>query len=363
MDTTAQEITFDEDGVCNFCLEYNAKVNFRGFDSNSTSIEFNKIVESIKNSNKNKKYSCLIGISGGVDSTYLTYLAKQLGLRPLAVHLDNGWDSELAVSNIELALKKLNIDLYTHVINWEEFKDLQLSFIKSSTPDLEVPTDHAIYALLMHLANKMGIRYILTGLNFKDESIMPSSWSYGHADWRYIKNIHKIFGSKQLKTFPHYSLFYLFYTIILRRVKIISLMNYIEYNKKEAIKILENELGWRKYEGKHFESIYTRFYQAYYLPRKFNIDKRKAHYSNQINNGTLSRSEALLLMNEPACPSDTIEKDKKFLLKKFNISEREFDVYISASKKSFHDYPNNYKLLTSIKKFVSLLRQNRIIPK
>ena len=363
MDTTATEIIFDKDGVCNFCSEYLRQLGYRGYVNKSNFEELNKITDQIKRSNQKKKYNCLIGVSGGVDSTYLVYYAKQLGLRPLAVHLDNGWNSELAVNNIEMTLKKLDIDLFTHVINWEEFKDLQLSFIKSSTPDLEIPTDHAIYALLMHLANKIGVRYVLTGLNFKDESIMPSSWSYGHADWKYIKNIHKKFGTKKLKTFPHYSLFYLFYTIIIRRVKIISLINYIEYDKSQAIKILEDNLGWRKYEGKHFESIYTRFYQAYYLPRKFNFDKRKAHYSNQIINGTISRSEAINLLNEPFCPEELIEKDKKFILKKFNISEKEFGDYINAPNKSFGDYPNNFKLINNIKKIVAFLRTKHIFPK
>ncbi|MFN8259048.1 MAG: N-acetyl sugar amidotransferase [Bacteroidales bacterium] len=363
MDSSANEITFDENGVCNFCNEYQKNIYFRISQEKEANAEFNKIVAKIKKSNRNKKYNCIIGISGGVDSTYLAYLAKKNGLTPLAVHLDNGWNSELAVNNIEMALKKLDIDLYTYVINWEEFRDLQLSFIKSSTPDLEIPTDHGIYAVLMQLANKFGIKYILTGLNYKDESIMPKSWSYGHADWKYIKSVHKLFGTKKLKTFPHYSLFYLFYTIGLRQVKIISLLNYIDYNKNNAMEVLENELSWRKYEGKHFESIYTRFYQSYYLPVKFGIDKRRAHFSNQINNGSITRELALEAMKEPIYPEDLIEKDKKFFIKKLNITAEDFENFLKAPSKDYTHYPNNESIITNIRKIVAYLRKLNLMPK
>jgi GMP synthase PP-ATPase subunit len=200
--------------------------------------------EKIKKASIGKKYDCLIGVSGGVDSTYTAFLVKQLGLNPLAVHFDNGWYSELAVNNIQKTLEILKIDLYTYVVNWEEFKDLQLSFLKSSTPDGEIPTDHAILSVLYEIARNNKIKYIISGNNFKSEGIMPRFWAYGHIDWKYIKSIHHIFGSKKLKTYPHLTIFkFLWYTLFCR-IKIISILNYIDYDKSSAMEVLQNKSVW-----------------------------------------------------------------------------------------------------------------------
>ena len=362
MDTSDPDIKFNRDGVCNHCIQYNINVDIRTIKNNQKE-RLKKLVNEIKKTARKKDYDCIIGVSGGVDSTYVAYKCKELGLNPLAVHFDNGWDSELAIKNIENVLNKLEIDLYTYVVNWEEFKDLQLSFLKASTSDSEIPTDHAIYALLMKTASKRGIKYVISGMNYQTESIMPISWSYGHSDWKYIKNIHKIFGNKKLRTFPKYTLFYLFYIAFIRRIKFVSLLNYFEYDKEEAMKILVNSLNWKNYGGKHQESIYTRFFQAYILPVKFNIDKRKAHLSNLINSGQISRDEALESLKEYPFSNKEVLEDKIYVIKKLGLTEETFEEIMNLPRKSFHIYPNNYHTINKIKKIINFFRKKGFLPK
>ena len=362
MDTSDPDIKFNRDGVCNHCIQYNINVDIRTIKNNQKE-RLKKLVNEIKKTARKKDYDCIIGVSGGVDSTYVAYKCKELGLNPLAVHFDNGWDSELAIKNIENVLNKLEIDLYTYVVNWEEFKDLQLSFLKASTSDSEIPTDHAIYALLMKTASKRGIKYVISGMNYQTESIMPISWSYGHSDWKYIKNIHKIFGNKKLRTFPKYTLFYLFYIAFIRRIKFVSLLNYFEYDNEEAMKILVNSLNWKNYGGKHQESIYTRFFQAYILPVKFNIDKRKAHLSNLINSGQISRDEALESLKEYPFSNQEVLEDKKYVIKKLGLTEEAFEEIMNLPRKSFHIYPNNYHTINKIKKIINFFRKKGFLPK
>ena len=231
MDTTDPDIQFDEQGICNHCKNYETVIDSRVFTGQEGKDKLDRMVTAMKKAGKNKSYDCLIGVSGGVDSTYTAYLVKQMGLRPLAVHFDNGWNSELAVSNIEKVLKKLDIDLYTHVVNWNEFKALQISFLKASTPDGEIPTDHAINALLFRQAAKHNIKYIISGLNFSTESIMPKAWSYGHMDWPYIKGIYKQFGKNlKLSTYPYISWSKLFYYTFFKGIRSFSMLNYIDYS-------------------------------------------------------------------------------------------------------------------------------------
>lgn len=362
MDTTDPDIKFNQDGVCNHCFQYTDNVNIRTINNNQDE-RLMKLVNKVKKTGRGKEYDCIIGVSGGVDSTYVAYKCKELGLNPLAVHFDNGWDSELAIKNIENVLNKLEIDLYTYVVNWEEFKDLQLSFLKASTPDSEIPTDHAIYALLMKTASKRGIKYVISGMNYQTESIMPISWAYGHSDWKYIKNIHKIFGNEKLRTFPRYTLFYLFYIAFLRRIKFVSLLNYFEYDREEVMKILVNSLDWKDYGGKHQESIYTRFFQAYILPMKFNIDKRKAHLSNLINSGQISRSEALEQLKEYPFSNQEVLEDKIYVTKKLGLTEGTFEEIMNLPLITFHDYPNNYLIIKSLKKMINFFRKLRLFPK
>jgi N-acetyl sugar amidotransferase len=339
MDTSDPEIVFDADGVCHHCRLYDETVKREIHTGEEGRRRLARIAENIKEEGKGREYDCIIGVSGGVDSTYVAYVVKKLGLRPLAVHLDNGWDSELAVKNIENALKILGIDLYTHVIDWDEFKDLQLAFLRASTPDSEIPSDHAILALMHRMADRYRTRYVLPGFNTRTESHLPKEWSQGHSDWRYIKGIHKRFGRRSLKTFPHMDFFlYGRYLLTQRWIKV---LNYVDYVKKDAVKTLEKELGWRSYGWKHYESIYTRFYQGYILPRKFGYDKRKMHLSSLVCSGEISRPEALEELKTEPYPADLQEEDRAYIIKKFGLTEKEFDDIMALPPKRYGDYPTN----------------------
>lgn len=360
MDTLADpDISFDDKGICNYYYEYQTKKLLRDFSEDPNKL--NEIISAIKKEGKGKAYDCVIGVSGGVDSTYLAYLTKQWGLRPLAVHLDNGWNSELAVKNIENTLNKLQIDLTTKVLNWHEFKSLQISFLKSSTPDGEIPTDHAIFATLFETAAKHNIKYILNGNNFTTESVMPITWSYGHIDWKYIKAIHKQFGDRRLKNYPHLTLFrYLYYTLF-KRVKIVSILNYMPYNKAEAMHILQDKLNWKYYGGKHYESVYTRFFQGYWLPEKFNIDKRKAHLSTLIFSKQIKKQEALAELEKPIYPETLKDEDLQFVLKKLELTQQDFQNLKESPTKTFRNYPTSYQLHAKLRKLLNFLRGKKIM--
>jgi N-acetyl sugar amidotransferase len=338
MDTTDPDITFDRDGVCQYCHSYDMMISRWVPSGEAAKEQLDRIVATIKKHGKGKRYDCIVGVSGGVDSTYTAYKVVELGLRPLAVHLDNGWDSELAVKNIEHVLKKLNVDLYTHVIEWEEFKDLQLAFLKASTPDSEIPSDHAILSLLYRMAEKKHVRYIISGYNLRTESHLPLAWSQGHFDWRYIKSIHKMFGHCPLKTYPHRDLFTRYRQSFF--LKPVDILNCCDFNKKAAMKVLEKELGWRYYGGKHYESIYTRFYQGYILPRKFGFDKRKTHLSSLICAGEITRQEALAELEHETYPAALQQEDKTYVVKKLGITAEEFESIMKAPTKTYWDYPN-----------------------
>jgi N-acetyl sugar amidotransferase len=363
MDNTDPEIEFDENGICNHCINYDKKIKSlpQGEEAN---IELNRIINEIKRSGRNKRYDCVIGLSGGVDSTYVAYEVKKMGLNPLAVHLDNGWNSELAMVNIENIVKKLNIDLFTYVIDWEEFKDIQLSFLKSSTPDSEVPTDHAIFAILRQVARKHKIKYVINGINIKTEGHHVLSWSQGHSDFGYIKAIQKQFGTKKIKTFPHGNVWTIFQDRFSK--KWVNILNYLDYNKDHAKTIIQKELDWRDYGGKHFESRYTKYYQGVILPNKFNFDKRKMHYSSLICAGEMSREDALLLLKEPTYSRVEQLNDEKYIIKKLNITNEEFQRIMDLPKKNYFDYPSYYgrflknKVVIKIKRCVfKLIKKSR----
>lgn len=342
MDTTDPEIQFNENGVCNHCLEYEESVSKNVISGDEGRNRLKEIIHNIKRDGANKEYDCIIGVSGGVDSSFVAYKVKELGLRPLAVHLDNGWDSELAVSNIHNVLEKLDIDLFTHVIDWEEFKDLQLAFLKASTPDSEIPTDHAIFAILYRMAVKKGIKYVITGCNVKTETHLPDAWSQGHFDGSYLKSVHKQFGNMKLKTFPYMNFHTAFkYKRIMARIDI---LNYIDYVKRDAEKILEERLGWRPYGGKHYESIYTRFYQGYLLPKKFGFDKRKAHLSSLICSGEVSRDKALEELKKEPYPIEMQKEDKEYVIKKLGLTENKFEEIMNLPIRSYSEYPSYDRL-------------------
>ncbi len=344
MDTTDPDIYFDSEGICCYCHLMAKKAKIYSEPENVLKEKLEKVIFSIKKEGQNKKYDCIIGVSGGIDSTYVAYLVKKLGLRPLAVHLDNGWDTEIAVSNINKTLKILNIELYTYVIDWEEFKNLQLAFLKASTPDSEIPTDHAIYAVLRKIAAQKKIKYIIDGVNFASETIMPKAWSQGYSDWGYIKLVNKLYGNKKLKKYPHYSFWNLFYYKRIKKQVTVSILNYIKYNKLEAKQTLIKELNWQDYGGKHYESLYTRFFQAYILPRKFGFDKRRAHLSTLINSGQISRNDALEQIKNALYSKDLLQEHLEFVIKKFGITKQEFDDIINLSAKRYSDYRPQKKL-------------------
>lgn len=340
MDNTDPQIVFYSDGTCNHCSEF-LKQKSRLPDPNEQEAALKQLVSEIKIAGKGKPYDCVVGVSGGVDSTYVAYLAKKLGLRPLAVHLDNGWNSELAVMNIENTLSKLKIDLHTHVLDWDTFRSLQISFLRASVSDAEIPTDHAIRAALWQAAAKYGVKYLLNGRNHTTEGILPWSWTYNALDWRYIKGVHKSFGGKSLRRYTHTSLPTILYRATVTRFKNIGILDYVSFDKAEVMDVLTNELGWRDYGGKHYESIYTRFFQSYILPKKFDIDKRKAHLSVLIMTGQMTRKEAIDLLTQPTAPADIIKDDREFVAQKLGLSAREFDEIMLAPIKSYRDYPNN----------------------
>lgn len=340
MDTSDPDIVFDEKGICNHCKKYFSRKHEFVYDE-SKSGDLEKTVQLLKKQGMGKDYDCIIGVSGGVDSTYIAYLMKEYGLRPLAIHLDNGWNSELAVSNIEKALNTLGIDLVTYIINWQEFRDLQLSFLKASTPGMEIPTDHAITAILYQTAIKHNISNIILGANMSSELIMAPSWSEveGQRDWLLIKNVHNKFGTKKLKTFPHFSWYDFYKYKGVKKIKMVSILDHINYSKDEAIKVLEEKLGWQYYGGKHYESIYTRFTQGYIQPSKFGFDKRRAHYSNLICRGDISRDDVLKVLDKNPYPNEEmLKEDTAYFKKKLGLTDEAFEEIMMTPAKSYKDY-------------------------
>jgi N-acetyl sugar amidotransferase len=345
MDETATEITFDESGVCNFCNHYDQVLINEIFSDKGGEEKLEKLIKEIKEKGKNSKYDCLIGLSGGVDSSYVAYLvAKRYGLRTFAVHLDNGWNTELAVANVEQIVKRLDIDLSTYVLDWKEFRDIQLSFLKSSISNIEIPTDHAIWALLIKTAGKMKIPFIIAGNNVVTESIMPESWLYGSKDSKLIKSIHQKFGKVKLKTYPSLSTFDYVDYLLVRGIRWVPILNYIDFNKADAKKFLMDELGWRDYGGKHYESIFTRFFHAYFLPKKFGYDLRKSYLSALICSGQISRNEALEELSHQPASDDLLFQDREYVIKKLGLTHEEFDTILHEKPKSYKDYHNNEKL-------------------
>lgn len=346
MDSSDPEITFDDQGTCSHCHNYDERVEKEVFPGEEGRLKLEETIEIIKREGKGKPYDCILGLSGGVDSTYVAYLCKKkYGLRPLAVHLDNGWNSEIAARNIENIVNILGLDLYTQVLNWDEFRRLQVSFLKGSTPDSEIPTDHAIVSTLYNQAKKNNIRWIMDGSNVVTEIMVPATWSHGHSDWKYIRTLNKLFSNgNKLKTYPHYTYFqYLFEYPRLRKLVRFPILNYINFNKTEAMEILKRELNWEPYGGKHYESIYTRFYQGYILPTKFGFDKRRSHLSCLIKNGRTTRDEALREIQQPALSDEMLAQDHVFAIKKLGLSEIEFDDIMKAKRKTFWDYPSYEK--------------------
>ena len=346
-------ITFDKNGICSYCTEYKEKERVNVLTEEKGRKMLQQKVEEIKKRGKGKKYDSIIGLSGGVDSSYLALLASRSGLRPLAVHFDNGWNSELAVKNIEQIVKKLNYELYTYVVDWESFKDLQLSYLKAGVVDIEVLTDHAISTVLYKLASQNNIKYILNGANVVTEGILPSNWVYNKGDHVNIKHIHSLYGSIPIRNYPlHNKLLKKYHKKILG-IESVYLLNYIPYIKKEVKEILKKELNWIDYGGKHYESVFTRFYQGYILPVKFGIHKRKAHLSTLICSKQITRAEALKELQINDYSPEMAGQDKEYVIKKLGLTEKEFDDIMSSPVKKHTDYKTEqsiFNILLSKKK-------------
>lgn len=358
MDSTVPGIRFDARGQCNYCNEYLKRAKSELFCHEGNKAALGRLADRIKRDGKGSEYDCLIGVSGGIDSSYAAYIAKNcLGLRPLAVHLDNGWNSELAVSNIERLLRYLKIDLYTHVLDWHEFRALQIAFLRASIANAEIPTDQAILAVLFKTAHQKGIKYIITGDNITTEAILPRSWMYDAKDTRLIHAISQRFSPIRLRSYPTIGPLQYLYYLLAKGMKYVRILNYVPYSKTEAKRILSEECGWRGYEVKHGESVYTRFFQSYLLPTKFRIDKRMAHLSTLIMSGQLTRDEALL---ELATPPSLEPEERMYALKKLGLSESECREILECPVRTFKSYPNSNSVLSALSLLVSAIKRKAL---
>lgn len=361
MNTTDLEITFDENGYCNHCTEFlstRAKYKYQGKESDE---RIERIIDAIKRDGKGNEYDCIIGVSGGVDSSYLAYIAKERGLRSLAVHMDNGWNSKEAVMNIKTITEKLGLDYESYVLDWEEFKDLQLAFLKASVPEAETPTDIAILAALHHFAAKHKIKYILSGGNLATEGILPKSWHYNAKDLKYFDHIRETFGGKKLKEFPTFGYKKEIYFKLIMGIRTIYPLNYVSFAKKEAVEILRKKFDWKYYGGKHHESRYTRFIQSYYLYEKFGIDYRRATLSTQICCGEIKYDDAINQLKCKPFEGSQIEDEKQYISKKLGLRSDEFERILNLPPKWYWDYPNDGKKLGIIyDTYRKLLRKEKL---
>jgi aminotransferase len=350
MDTSDPEISFDENGVCNHCREFELVTSRNWFPDEDGARRLSKIVEAIKKEGHDKEYDSIIGLSGGVDSSYLALKVKEYGLRPLVVHVDAGWNSELAVSNIEKILRHCGYDLHTHVVDWEDMRDLHLSYLRSGFSNQDVPQDHVFFSSLYHYAIKNNIKYILSGGNIATEGIFPKTWHVGSAmDSINLKAIHHKFGVNPLRSYKTISFYeyYIWYPFV-KKMRTLRPLNYMPYDKPMAMKELEERIGWRSYGRKHGESLFTKVFQNDYLPRKFGFDKRLPHYSSLIVSGQMTREEALIKLKEPLYNSEELEIDLDYFCKKLRITREQYEGFINGRSSKYADYSNwlnHYRIL------------------
>ncbi len=342
MDTTDSKITFDENGLCDHCRNFDKNIKPYWTAKENRFDELEEVAKKIRKAGKGRDYDCILGLSGGADSSYLAYIAVEImHLRPLVIVVDTGWNLNVAVENIEKIVKGLNLDMYTEVVNWKEMRDLQLSYFKASISSCDQPQDHAIFAGLYNYAVKHGIKYVLTGSNMSTEFIRPPVEWMCMNDIVMLKDIQKKFGSVKLKTYPMCGM--LKYKILYRYfygMKRVFPLDYVVYDKEAAMELLHEKYGWTKYENKHYENVFTRFFEGYYLPKKFGFDTRKNVYSTQILAGTMTREEALELLSKPPYDPEQMELDKEYVAKKMGITAEEFDEIIARPNKTPADYRN-----------------------
>jgi N-acetyl sugar amidotransferase len=357
MDTSDPLIEFDENGVCNHVRFYENWMKTHKLLGKDASDKIDEMVSKMRKEGKGNDYDCIMGLSGGVDSSYMSYLvSKVFGLRALVVHVDTGWNSELAVRNIQNIVQKLNLDLHTLVLDWQEMRDLQLSYFKSGVANQDVPQDHSFIASLYKEAEKFKIKYIMNGGNMATESILPKSWGYEPSDCTNLLSIHKTFGTIKLKTYPTISLYdYLLQYPYLKGMKVIRPLEYIDYNKNKTKEFLKTEFGWSDYGGKHYESKFTKFFQAHYLPLKFGYDKRKAHLSSLVVSGQMSREDAIIELKKPLYDPADLREDIEYFSKKLNISIDEYYEIISQPIREYSHFSNQYNIVLKINKIIKIL--------
>jgi N-acetyl sugar amidotransferase len=341
MDTTDSMIAFDEKGVCDHCNTFHRHTLPKWHTDGRGQRALEVLVAQIKKAGQEQDFDCIIGMSGGIDSSYLTYLTKeQLGLRPLVFHVDAGWNSQEAVNNIEKLVDGLGVDLYTEVIDWEEMRDLQLAFFKSGVPHIDTPQDHAFFATMYKFAEQHGVKYIFTGANLSTECIRnPIEWMYYQTDDVQLRDIHRQFGTRQLATFPTTSiLHHKVWLPYVRRIRVVRPLNYVPYSKKAAIELLVEKFGWQPYPQKHFESRFTRFYEGYWLYKRFGYDTRRVQFSSLILTGQMTREEALAQLAKPPYDAATIGQDLEYIAAKLRITVEELNSYMALPKKTYRDY-------------------------
>lgn len=362
MDTSDSKIQFDSRGYCDHCNNFYNNILPNWHPDEASAKELEKIVEQIKKEGRNKKYDCIIGLSGGVDSSYLVYFAKEkLGLRPLAFSVDTGWNTDVANENIKRLVNGLNLDIHTVVVDWDEMKDLQLAFFKSQVPSQDIQ-DHAIFASLYNFAAKIGFKYVLTGANHSTECIRePIEWAHVN-DLTQIKDIHSKYGTKLLRKFPMCGIFkYRLYYRYIKGMKIVQPLNLIPYIKEDAINELQERFGWERYKNKHFENVFTRFFEGYWLPKKFGYDKRRAHFSSLIVTGQLTREEALEILKHPPYPVEEAMQDMEFIANKLGVTKAEFEELMKGENKTYRDYKSEMfwiELAINIAKLVGMEKRN-----
>lgn len=347
MDTSDHDISFDENGICDHCHDFYNIVKPKWNPDNYGRKALEDILTKIKQEGKKNEFDCILGLSGGVDSSYMLHLAvKEFGLRPLVFHVDGGWNSELAVHNINVMIDKLGLDLFTEVINWEEMKDFQLAFFKSGVPHLDIPQDHAFIATLYKFAEKHNIKYILNGGNISTECVQyPMQWFYYGTDMAQINDIRKRFGTCKMETYPFSSVYrHKIYLKYIKGIKVIKPLNYIPFEKKIALDFLEREYNWKPYPQKHFESRFTKFYEGYWLPERFGFDTRKVQFSSLILTGQMTRESALEQLKVLPYNSATIEDEFNYIATKLGITSDELREYFNMPKRYYWDYRNQQNI-------------------
>lgn len=362
IDSTLPEVTFDENGISNVYWDFEKNVKPNWFHNEEGKKKLQVYVDTIKKQSKGKDFDCILGLSGGVDSSYMLHaMVKDYGLKPLVFHVDGGWNTEMAVNNIQNLVDKLNLDLFTEVINWNEMRDFQLAWFKSGVPHIDVPQDHAFGAVLYKFSDEYKIKYILNGGNISTECvIMPYIYYYLGSDLVHIRDIIKKFGTVPMKSYPFSSVYkHKLYQRYIKGLKVIKPLNFMPYTKKLATDLLEKEYGWKSYGQKHFESRFTRFYEGYWLPTRFNFDVRRNQLSSLILTGQMTREEALEILKNPSYDSETFKQDFAFIASKLGISEEELSTYHSIEKKFYYDYKSDHKRLKFIENLMTLFNLGR----